>query len=181
MEWVAEIEERLLGKEKRLDSLIVKEREAVGFCSKAIKEVHNGNFEEAEGLLGKAKGKIGEMEKDAEGMEARLLHPKAEYAEGAVYLSIARDGKVPSAGEVGVGDVSYLDGLLDCVGELKRRMLDRMRKGDREGAEKVFGFMEEIFAAVGPLHFSRALVPEFRRKQDVARAQLEDARGKLVK
>ena len=181
MELVSEIEKRLLEKEKRLDSLIVKEREAVRFCSKSIKETHLGRFEEAEKLLGEARKVLAEMEKNAGGLEWRLEHPKAEYAEGAVYLGIARDGKVLTQKEVGVGDESYLDGLLDCMGELKRRMFDHLRKGERKEAEDTFAFMEKIFAEVGPLHFSGALMPELRRKQDVGRAQLEDARGKLIK
>jgi len=41
--------------------------------------------------------------------------------------------------------------------------------------------MSEIYEEVGHLHFSSALVPEMRRKQDVARMQVEDARGKMIK
>ncbi len=181
MELVSEIEKRLLEKERRLDSLIVKEREAVRLCSKSIKETHLGNFGEAEELLEEARKVLAEMEKNAAGLEWRLDHPNAEYTEGMVYLSIARDGKILGQREVGVGDESYLDGLLDCMGELKRRMFDHLRKGERKEAERVFGFMEKIFMEVEPLHFSGALMPELRRKQDVGRAQLEDARGKLIK
>lgn len=181
MELVSGIEKRLLEKEKRLDSLIVKEREAVRLCSRAIKETHLGNFGEAEKLLDEARKVLAEMEKSASGLEWRLEHPNAEYAEGRIYLGIARDGRIPAQNEVGVGDEPYLDGLLDCMGELKRRMFDQLRKGEREKAELTFGFMERIFAEVGPLHFSGALMPELRRKQDVGRAQLEDARGKLIK
>ncbi|MDD5096175.1 MAG: hypothetical protein PHY95_01535 [Candidatus ainarchaeum sp.] len=178
---VNDIEERLLGKERRLDSLIVKEREAVRFCSKSIKETHLGNFGEAEKLLGEAKRVLDVMERESSGLEKRMSHPNAEYAEGKLYLGIARDGKMLTQAEVGVGDESYLDGLLDCMGELKRRMLDHLRRGERKEAENTFEFMERIFAEVGPLHFSGALMPELRRKQDVGRAQLEDARGKLIK
>ena len=181
MELVSEIEKRLLEKEKRLDSLIVKEREAVRFCSKAIKETHLGNFEEAEELLGGAKQLLDGMGRESSGLERRMSHPNAEYAEGRLYLGIARDGKILAQGEIGVGDESYLDGLLDCMGELKRRVVEHLRKGEKEEAERIFGFMEMIFAEVGPLHFSGALMPELRRKQDVGRAQLEDARGKLIK
>lgn len=178
---VSEIEKRLLEKERRLDSLIVKERGAVRLCSKSIKEAHLGNFEEAEDLLGGARQILDEMERGSAGMEKRMVHPNAEYAEGKIYLGIARDGKILAQEEVGVGDESYVDGLLDCMGELKRRMFDHLRKGEREEAERIFGFMERIFAEVGPMHFSGALMPELRRKQDVGRAQLEDARGKLIK
>ncbi len=178
---VSEIEGRLLEKERRLDSLIVKEREAVRFCSKAIKETHLGDFEEAERLLEEAKKVLDGMGEESSGLERRMTHPNAEYAEGRIYLGIARDGKILAQEEVEVGDESYVDGLLDCMGELKRRMFDHLRKGEKEEAERIFGFMERIFAEVGPLHFSGALMPELRRKQDVGRAQLEDARGKLIK
>jgi len=63
---------------------------------------------------------------------------------------------------------------------LKREMYESIRKNKKKDAEKYFALMEEIFDALLPLRFSNAILPEFRRKQDVARIQIEQARGELL-
>jgi len=70
--------------------------------------------------------------------------------------------------------------LLDSMGELKREMYESIRKGRKKDAEEYFALMEEIFDALLPLRFSNAVLPDFRRKQDVARIQIEQARGELL-
>jgi translin len=174
---VEEVEKLLLKKEEELDKYLREERGLVRLCSGAIKEVHRGNIEKAKELAGKAK----------EGFEAlpavawRKKHVEQEYAEAAVLISIV-DGKgVPGHAKIGVGPEAYILGLLDCIGELKRLVFECLRKGEREKAEGYFGEMEKIYEEVGHLHFSSALIPEMRRKQDVGRMQVEDARGKLIK
>ena len=83
-----------------------------------------------------------------------------------------------------IGSIPFLMrgvlGLLDSVGELKREMYESIRKGKKKDAERYFALMEEIFDALLPLRFSNAVLPDFRRKQDVARIQIEQARGELL-
>ncbi|MEM4271963.1 MAG: hypothetical protein QXH30_00015 [Candidatus Bilamarchaeaceae archaeon] len=174
---VPEIEKILLEREKELDAYIRDERGVVRLCAKAIKEVHKGNLAEAKELAARAKS----------GMEAlpkignRKRAVEQEYAEAAALIAVAEEGGIPSSGEMGVEPEAYLLGLLDCIGEMKRLVVERLRRGEREAAERYFQRMEEIYDAVGHLHFSGALVPDLRHKQDVCRALLEDARGKLIK
>ena len=174
---VGEVEKILLEKEKNLDAYIQGERGLVRLCAGSIKEVHRGNVEKAKELAGKAK----------EGIDAlpavawRKKHVEQEYAEAITLISVFEGEGIPAHGKMGVGPEAYLLGLLDCVGELKRLVLESLRKGKTEKAEEYFVKMEEIYEEVGHLHFSSALVPEMRRKQDVARMQVEDARGKLIK
>ena len=40
--------------------------------------------------------------------------------------------------------------------------------------------LRPIFDELLPLRFSNAILPEFRRKQDSARHQIEQARGELL-
>ncbi|MCP4647310.1 MAG: hypothetical protein GY852_06185 [bacterium] len=174
---VGEVEKILLMKEKNLDEYIREERGLVRLCASSIKEVHRGNLEKAKELAGKAKDGVDALP----AVERRKKHVEQEYAEAVALISVFEGKKIPGHAEMGVGPEAYLLGLLDCVGELKRLVLESLRKGERENAERYFGKMSEIYEEVGHLHFSSALVPEMRRKQDVARMQVEDARGKLIK
>ena len=146
-------------------------------CAKAIKEVHNGNLQEAKELAARAKS----------GMEAlprignRRRMVEQEYTEAVALIAVAEEGEIPSNNEIGVEGEPYLLGLLDCIGEIKRLVVEQLREGKRDKAEYYFQKMDAIYDAIGHLHFSGALIPDLRHKQDVCRALLEDARGKLIK
>ena len=59
-------------------------------------------------------------------------------------------------------------------------MYESLRHGKKKDAEGYFQMMEGIYDALLPLRFSNSVLPEFRRKQDVARIQIEQARGELL-
>ncbi len=176
---IDEIEKILMEKEAKFDKIHVKNREIVRMCSTAIKAIHASELEEAKKHLAQAEKEIAGL-KTAEGFPDQLNHILQEYAEARIVLSAVTDKKIPGFRELGINEVSYLNGLLDATGELKREMYEALRKKDRERAESYFNMMEEIFDALLPIRFSNAVLPDFRRKQDVARIQIEQARGELL-
>ncbi len=107
-------------------------------------------------------------------------HIMQEYSEARILLFAIEKKDLPGSDELGVTPEAYLSGLLDCMGELKREMYESLRKGKRKDAEYFFSLMEKIYDELLPLKFSNALLPDFRRKQDVARIQIEQARGELL-
>ncbi len=174
---VEEVEGILLAKEKEVDEHIREERGIVRLCSRSIKEVHRGNLQGAKELAGETRRKMDALP----ALPWRRRHIEQEYAEAIALIFVFEGKEVPGHKEMAVGPEAYLLGLLDCIGEIKRLLLESLRKGDTQKAESYFMKMEQIYEEVGRLHFSSALVPELRRKQDVARMQVEDARGKLIK
>ncbi len=174
---VPEMEKVLLEKEKELDSYIRDERGVVRICAKAIKEVHNGDLAEAKELAARAKSGMEALPKI--GNRRRMV--EQEYTEAVAFIAVAEGGEIPSNHELGVEPEPYLLGLLDCIGEIKRLVVEQLRGGNREKAEHYFMRMESIYDEIGHLHFSGALIPDLRHKQDVCRSLLEDARGKLIK
>ncbi|MBD3389930.1 hypothetical protein GF415_03155 [Candidatus Micrarchaeota archaeon] len=174
---IEKVEEILLEREKALDSYLREERGIVRLCAKAIKEVHKGDIEKAEEYVSRAKEKFSFL---PEIPKSRAKHSEQEYVEALSLIAIYKAEDVPGHQEMGVGPDAYLLGILDCMGELKRLMLESLRKGKKENAEEYFSRMEEIYTETGHLHFSSALIPEFRKKQDVARIQLENARAKII-
>ncbi len=174
---IENVEEILLEREKALDEYLREERGIVRMCAKAIKEVHRGNIEKAEEYVSRARDKFSLL---PEIPKSRAKHSEQEYAEALSLIAIYRGKEVPGHKEMGVGPDAYLLGILDCMGELKRLMIESLRRGKKDKAEEYFSRMEEIYTETGHLHFSSALIPEFRKKQDVARIQLENARAKIV-
>ena len=75
---------------------------------------------------------------------------------------------------------SYILGLLDCIGELKRLAYDKIRSGKSEDANNLFALMERIYAVLFPFAAYDNIVQGVRRKLDVARMIIEDTRAAVT-
>ena len=81
---------------------------------------------------------------------------------------------------VKVSDLAYVFGLLDCVGELKRVIMDSLNRTDSDFAKKVFVIMQELFQKLEPFtQFSNSF-DYLKPKIDAARYAVNDAK-KLLK
>lgn len=177
---ISGIEKKLTEKEKALDEVILTGRTAVRSCSNTIKAVHAGDMKTAEKHLEEAEKTVKQLLKRKAEFPNQVNHVLQEYAEALIVLEAVEKRRIPGQKELKIDEIPYVLGLLDSVGELKREMYECLRKNNKKDAEKYFMLMEEIFDALLPLRFSNAILPEFRRKQDVARIQIEQARGELL-
>ncbi len=177
---IEEIEKNLIKKEAVLDEFIKKNREIVRVTSNAIKEMHAKNISAAKSLLENAEIQIETLSKKAQAHGIDMNHVMQEYTEAKLLFFAIKKKELPTNTELGVTPEAYLNGLLDAIGEFKREMYESLRKKKKEDAEYYFSIMEKIYDELLPLKFSNALLPEFRRKQDIARIQLEQARGELL-
>ncbi|MFL6523027.1 MAG: RNA-binding protein, partial [Nitrososphaera sp.] len=103
-----------------------------------------------------------------------------ELVEAYALKSVMDDLPMPTMRELNVTGESYLTGLLECVGEIKRLVYDRMRLGRGKDAEKLFATMEEIYNAIYPFAAYDNIVSGLRRKLDVARMLIEDIRATVT-
>ncbi len=174
------IEKELEEKEKRMDEILVNTRTAVRFCANSIKSIHSKDFKGAEENLFQAQKILKILKKYRAEFRSQIDHIYQEYVEAEVLFAIALKKPIPNLKKTGSPSVPYLLGLLDCTGELKREMYESLRKGDKKEAERYFTHMENIFDSLMHLKFSNSVLPDFRRKQDVARIQIEQARGELI-
>ncbi|NHJ12229.1 MAG: hypothetical protein EAX95_01060 [Candidatus Thorarchaeota archaeon] len=160
-------------------------RAAVRKCSESIKETHRGNYEAAAALLEEAMKKTEKAKQQIENSEflsssRNLDTAYQEMAEAANLLSLLRDGVFTPPSNNGIPSRPYLTGLADAIGELRRAVLNSLRMDDIERANTLLEFMEEILDELGTFDFPNALVPELRRKCDVARSLIERTRGDIT-
>jgi translin len=177
---IERIAEKLSQREKDLDVVLSESRKIVRSCSNAIKAMHAHDLKAARAHLDEADSVLKTMSSYTESFPAQLNHVYQEYAEARIVLCAIEERRIPSLEELKVPDLPYLTGLLDAIGELKREMYESLRKGKREDAEKYFDMMEQVYDELLPLRFSNSVLPEFRKKQDSARHQIEQARGELL-
>src|SRR5579864_9139323 len=165
----------------RREKLIKESRDVISLCSKAIISVHSSDFVEAERLRRLARGKLAELRKTADSDLIRyLITPEQEYVECAALLSVSLKKEIPARKALGVSENSYVLGLLDLVGELKREVYDSIRKTDFDKAESMFSTMQQLYLRISPLAVYDHVIQGIRRKLDVARILIEDTRATVT-
>jgi len=100
-----------------------------------------------------------------------------EYAEAALVYALINDNDFPSPEDLLLEPATYLQGLAEAVGELRRRILDMLLKDNAAEAERLLGEMDDIYAILVTMDYPDAITGGLRRLTDVARAIIERTRG----
>ncbi|HEX9317868.1 MAG TPA: RNA-binding protein [Nitrososphaeraceae archaeon] len=167
--------------EMRRETLIKGTREIIILCSKAIVSIHKGDDSEAEKILLEAMKLLVNFKGIAGiDLDKYLSVSEQELTEGLALLSIVKFLTIPSLIEMGVTGPSYVLGLLDCIGEIKRIIYDKLRKGESEKIEILFKIMNNVYGSVYPLAGYDNLVPGLRKKLDVSKHLIEDVRAVMT-
>jgi translin len=176
-----EINKTLKDVQDRREKLIKGTRDVVMLCSKSIVAMHHSELEDAKSKMDQAKTMLEEFRKYARQDLYRYITVAEQELVEAYALKAVMDNKpMPSMRELDVTGESYLTGLLDCVGEIKRLVYDRMRSDKGKDAEKLFATMEEIYNAIYPFAVYDNIVSGLRKKLDVARMLIEDIRATVT-
>ncbi|HVP23987.1 MAG TPA: hypothetical protein VMS77_08765 [Conexivisphaerales archaeon] len=165
----------------RREKILKDSRDVIADCSKAIISIHTGDTASARALILKAKHGLKGLREASQGeMDKYLTPPETEYVEAETLQALATHKPIPSSEELGVSHGSYVLGLLDAIGEAKRRLYDCIRQGELDEAERLFGVMENLYVSIKPLAVYDNVVPGMRRKLDVDRSILEDTRSMMT-
>jgi translin len=154
-------------------------------CSLAIRAVHRDDKEEMREHLD-----------DAQKLAAKLrsmlaAHPDLYYAgytqdalkefvEAMVTCALIQSQPLLTPAELGVEYATYLNGLAEVVGELRRRILDILRHGYSQEAERLLGYMDEIYSVLVTIDYPDAITNGLRRQTDLARGIIEKTRGDVT-
>ena len=114
-------------------------------------------------------------------LHAGFVHDaQKEYVEARVVLAIVRGDALPTPGELGAEGAAYLHGLAESVGELRRHLLDYLRRGEVERCERLLECMDDVYAQLVTIDFPDAMTGGLRRTTDSVRGILEKTRGDLT-
>ena len=160
-------------------------REIIRHSSQAIRAVHRQEFNQAKELLQVAHKLAGEVEQTmAEGNELGytgfVRDAQKEFAEGSIVLALVTGKSPPGPEEMGVDPAAYLNGLGEAVGELRRYLLDSMRKGDLSRGEELLAAIDDIYNVLVTMDFPDAVTGGLRRTTDMVRGVLEKTRSDLT-
>ncbi len=167
--------------EEQREKVLSLSRELIRNAGKAIVAMHAKDRAKASTLLKNMEKIKTALSKSEQGFEYNSLQAHQEYVEAKVLSSIILDERIPSIKEMKVNEQAYVLGLMDVVGELKRETLDSLLNGNVKAASLYYGFMVEIYDSTLHLRFANAILPDFRRKQDSARIQVENTANEILR
>ena len=172
-------------KDEAREKALTDSREAVRYCSESIRATHRGEYDQARKKLADVKKMLKVLDEELKG-HPDLLHSgfvysaQKEYVEGCATLSLVTESTIPDPDELGVGPAAYLNGLAEAVGEMRRHILDLIRKGDTARCEELLAAMDDIYGVLVTMDFPDAMTGGLRRTTDATRGILERTRGDLT-
>ncbi len=103
-----------------------------------------------------------------------------EFVEANITCALIQNHPLPTPEELYVVSATYLNGLAEAVGELRRRTLDILRHGYSEEAERLLNVMDEIYSILVTMDYPDAITNGLRRQTDLARSTIEKTRGDIT-
>ncbi|MBI4340136.1 MAG: haloacid dehalogenase [Chloroflexi bacterium] len=160
-------------------------RKVVQSSANAIRAAHRHDFPQSRVLLAQAQGQLQQM------LEALAGHPdiyyagyvsdaQKEYAEAHATLAFLSGAALPGPGALKVEVAPYLNGLAEAASELRRAILDALRRNDVAPCEGWMAVMDEVYSLLVTIDFPDAVTGGLRRTTDQLRGVLERTRGDLT-
>ena len=154
-------------------------------CANAIRAVHRDEYKLAHEHLDEARSLVVELNKNKTDY-ADLFYAGytqdalKEYAEATITHAIINQKPLPTPEELNIEYATYLKGLAETAGELRRRCLDILRHNEIEEAERLLSIMDEIYAVLVTMDYPSAITGGLRRLTDIVRGVTERTRGDMT-
>jgi len=167
------------------DKTLQQSRTLVRSCANSIRAIHRHEWAAAETALQQARSEAAAM---VQPLAAYPTLYQAGYTQDAlkelveahVVYAVVRNGALPLPADLYVTGATYLRGLGEAASEMRRFVLDLMRRGQVVAAEPYLEFMDEVYSLLITVDFPDAITDGLRRNTDVLRTVLERTRGDLT-
>ncbi|MEM2022026.1 MAG: haloacid dehalogenase [Zestosphaera sp.] len=184
-ECISRADEVLSRRDSVREELIKTGREVVRVSGYVITNIHAGRLSEADASLGRLVecfNRLREALKNQPCYEYSnlVIDYLSEYVEAVTFYNLTKNKKLVTPEELGVDHVPYIVGLLDLIGELKRYVLNLLSENLINEAQEFFSVMEVIYEHLHHLDYPDAILPNVRRRIDVARGVIESLRTFIV-
>ena len=103
-----------------------------------------------------------------------------EYVEARLTINFLANKELPSPEELGIEYSTYLRGMAETIGEMRRRCLDILRQGYSDEAERLLDIMDEIYTLLVTIDYPDAITYGLRRQTDMVRGIIERTRADLT-
>jgi translin len=167
------------------DLALAQARQLTRACSLAIRAVHRDDVDTMKNQLAEA-SQLADTLRSSLAKFPDLFYAGytqdalKEFVEANVTCALIRNEPLQTPEDLLVEPSTYLNGLAEVVGELRRRTLDILRHGYSQEAERLLGIMDEIYSVLVTMDYPDAITNGLRRQTDLARSIIEKTRGDIT-
>jgi len=182
---IERIHEILRQKDKARESSIRQLRLLIRTCGDGIRALHRGDLRSAKQSI-KEGARIADQVAEDLKKHPDLYHSSmvtaglTEYAELTMVFKLLTKKRIPDMDEIDVPPAAYLNGMGDAIGEMRRHILDLLRRRQTKEAEEYLEIAENMHNLLMGFDYPKALVGDLRRRLDVARSLLEKTRADVT-
>lgn len=167
------------------DQAYQRSRKLISLCARSIRAMHRSEWETADELLaelGEAKETMvaGVVDYPALYFAGYTQDAIKEYVEAHLTYAMIRERPLPTPKELGAESNTWLNGLAEAATEQRRRILDIIRHGHSDEAERLLDMMDAIYSILVTFDFNDSITGGLRRRTDTVRAVLERTRGDVT-
>jgi translin len=167
------------------DNALGQARALTRACALSIRAVHRDETDVMQAHLDEARSlaealRTGLAETPAFYFAGYTQDSLKEFAEASITCALIRHQPLPTPEELDLPPNTYLNGLAESVGEMRRRCLDMLRQDNSAEAELLLGHMDDIFAILVTMDYPDAITNGLRRQTDIIRAIIERTRGDVT-
>jgi translin len=167
------------------DKALTQARALTRFCSQAIRAVHRDDEVSMQEQLNEARMMADSLRLAVSEFPdlyyaGYTQDALKEFVEATLTCALIRRQPLIGPKELGVEYNTYLNGLSEVVGELRRRCLDILRHGYSSEAERLLTHMDDIYAVLVTIDYPDAITNGLRRQTDIARSIIEKTRGDIT-
>ena len=167
------------------DRALANARKVTRHAAQAIRAIHREEHDNAYEQLDSARALVRVMQSDlAEFPELYYAgytqDAIKEFIEASITCALIENQPLPSPEELKVEFATYLNGLAEAAGELRRRCLDILRQGYSDEAKRLLTCMDDIYATLVTMDYPDAVTNGLRRQTDIIRGVVERTRGDLT-
>lgn len=167
------------------DQALSQTRTLTRHCAQSIRAIHRDEDEKAQELLGEARLLVDSLRESLSDYPSLFYAGYTqdafkEYAEANIVFALIKNGDLPTPQDLGLESSTYLKGLAEAAGELRRRCLDILRQGHSLEAERLLDHMNEIYSVLVTMDYPDAVTKGLRRLTDICRGVTERTRGDVT-
>jgi translin len=167
------------------DQALINARQLTRKSAHTIRAIHRLDREEALSLLAEARDLKQKLFTDLSDYPTLLyagytMDAIKEFVEASITYALIVDDPLPNPDELGVEPATYMNGLAEVSGELRRRVLDILRHGYSEEAERLLSIMDDIYSVLVTIDYPDAITYGLRRQTDLVRGIVERTRGDMT-
>ncbi len=182
---VDRIRDHLEEKNAARDRALKQSRTLIRHCSLAIRAVHRDERDTASGHLGEARALVRALQEDL-APYPDLYHAGytqdalKEFSEANITAALVAGEALPTPESLQVEYAAFLGGLGEAAGELRRRVLDLIRRDQAAESERLLAAMDDIYGSLVTVDYPDAITGGLRRITDMVRGVTERTRGDLT-